>query len=421
MKNPQKKSTGSSLSNNSSYEKSTVVEGVVKHSPQSNITPKRSILKKSNSSRMRQGHISRNTSIKKTTIDRSVSTLSRSTMNGNSYISTSNVSSPEVSGISGNVSHPIEEDEITSLHSIGRHNTVNTVSSSISSVNGMRLPPVLSAFRHALPTPPTPKSTKFYGPDGELLSGQVVNDELVVPDILIDAIGRDNYSYQDIKNVTFSYGTLNRKNKKLKHNNNDDDITSKKSDDSSLDIVNINQRNSISQEYLLGNELKYHNSIKASSFRQDLLSPRDLKNENLKPSKTYNDNNISDTNIYALRPKRASHITHSRTLPRYFGSSKTINNYDNGVSSKKNKSNTYSEEEQTKPHTENEYVKSHSRHSSMEADYIIKNTNLSLTNFEKDLLKDSLTGKNKSYNANSVLAILKEESNLLNQIDLETP
>jgi len=326
-----KVSSSSSLSLNGYEKSSSIVDGVVKQSPQINITPK-SILKKSSS--LKVGYVPRNSSVMKSTIGHSVSTLNRNNKNGNSNVSSSNASSPSYSGISNSITQQIEDDEVASLHSIGRHNTVNTINSvatTVSSINGMRVPPVLTAFHHALPTPPTPKSIKLIGSDGEMISSQVNNDELMVPDILMDAINRDVYGNQDVRNISSSYCTIRRKNKNLRRNNNVNytEVAMKKPADESY----LAHRRNRSQDYILGNELEYYNTVKPSSIRQEISNPKNTNNENYHVKTTYNknnnynnDDNNRDGNVSIVKPKRDSLIKHSRTLPRHFGSSKMINN-----------------------------------------------------------------------------------------------
>jgi len=202
-------------------------DGVIRHSPQTLLTPRKSILKKGNKPRSYSASTpTRNPSIKIATIDCGTSTLPRN-KNSNSNLSVDNVS--------GQGSLASGEDDIGSLPSIGgigRTNTINTVNSvttTTSNMTGVRLPPVLSAFHHALPTPPTPKSTKFFGPDGELLPGQVINEKLMVPDVLNDAMVRHDIQLkQDGINYPNSYCTLRRQmNKSHEH----DDTSSKQDTD----------------------------------------------------------------------------------------------------------------------------------------------------------------------------------------------
>ncbi|ORX47102.1 hypothetical protein BCR36DRAFT_584912 [Piromyces finnis] len=410
LKSPTPISTGGSSSSLNSKGKASLDEIINYTSPppQTTITPK-SILKKNSIRSYNGSPLTRNTSSRKTTIGHSGINTENKNSNGN--MSVDNMSR------SGSLSQSLigTEDEIGSFKSLGRGNTVNTMNSiatTASNMTGVKIPPLLTAFHHALPTPPTPKSTKFFGPDGELLPGQIINDKLMVPDVLNDAMERhDIHIKQDAKNFPNSYCTIRRKNRNSKTN--EDDI-SKKQD---LEGKNLGHNRNQSQDFVYGNgdKLALFNT-KSSYNRQEYNTKENHQNNmiskyaNQKPPLSNNANNLH----------------YSKTLPRNFNSSKKFNENENGIPTKKvPQQNSYNiEEERTKllnAMNGNEVFNHHVKRNSMEAEFLIQNANVSLTCFEEDLLKNSITEKDKLMDINSVISILREERSLLNQIALETP
>jgi len=359
---------------------------IVRYSPQTNLTPKKSILKKNSTKRTYNGGTpTRNTSVKKTTISQNTNTLTR---NQNSLES-----------MSINMSQ--SDEEINSLQTINRTNTVNSVATTSSNVTGMRLPPAFTAFHHALPTPPTPKSTKFFGPDGELLPGQTINEKLMVPDVLNDAMERHDIHRN--QNFPGSYCTIRRK---VKNSKDIEDITKKQG----LEVDNSAHRRNQSQDFLHGsNKLEYYNP-KPTSYNQEVNN-----------KENYQYNMPSNLNIPAKPPRRSnvSGLHYSKTLPRNFNSSKKYND----DYSRRNLNQPYNiEEEKAKlTNARNEAMFNRVKRNSMEAEFLIQNANVSLTCFEEDLLKNSITGKDRLNDINSVISILREERRLLKQVGLETP
>ncbi|ORY30855.1 hypothetical protein LY90DRAFT_705382 [Neocallimastix californiae] len=380
---------------------------VVKHSPKPNIAPKKSILKKNSSIRnytsSNNNTLSRNTSVKKNTLNRNTSSRSKATNN-------SNTNSSRLGGYDEPLSGSIEDD-LSSNNTLSRHNTINSVTTSASGITTLRVPPVLSAFNHAVPTPPTPKSTRF-GTDGELYSGQALNEELMVPDILTDAIGgRDIYNNQ-VRNIAGSYCTIRRSKNKNPKPIGMEEVDSKSSNnDLSLKRKNSGHRRNRSQDFTHAKDkLEYFNT-KPSVNRQELTSFKDFDNkENYQPNDT--------TSV-----KYNNKLYYSKTLPRHFGSNKRKEEEGDG------QSNTYSKKVppvypfNKEKEKEKDIVRqgSHIRRNSIEAEILVQNANVSLTCFEEDLLKASITEKDTSKDINSVLCILREERELLDQPDLETP
>ncbi|OUM64308.1 hypothetical protein PIROE2DRAFT_69260 [Piromyces sp. E2] len=399
LQTPTPVSNAGSSSSVGGKEKSSSDE-IIRHSPQVNLTPKKSILKKSSASRAYNGGTpTRNTSVKKTTtIGRSTSTRNK---NGSGSMSNDN--------LSGNMSQSLgsAEEEIVSLQSIGRTNTVNSVATTASNMTGVRLPPAFTAFHHALPTPPTPKSTKFLGTDGELLPGQVVNEELMVPDVLNDAMERHDIHRN--QNFPGSYCTIRRKSK----NPNVMDDSSKKQN---LEIKSSGHRRNRTQDFTRGSDKLEYYTANPSANNQEFNSNKENYQYNM-PS------NIKDS--YPSKPPRRSNgsgLHHSKTLPRNFNSSKKYNDYETGAYAKHKPYNIEEEKAKlTMAMSKNEVMSNRIKRNSMEADILIQNANVSLTCFEEDLLKNSITEKDKLKDVNSVMSILREERFLLKQPGLETP
>jgi len=384
LQTPTPVSKASSSSSLNNKEKSSS-DDIVRHSPQTHLTPKKSILKKSGQSRTYNGGTpTRNASVKKTTIGHNTGTLNRNN-NSNGSISVDNMG--------GNKSQ--SDEEVGTVGTIGRSNTATST---------LRLPPAFTAFHHALPTPPTPKSTKFFGPDGELLPGQVVNEELMVPDVLNDAMERHDIHRN--QNFPGSYCTIRRKTKNAR----DNESTSKKQ---GIDRKNSNHRRNRSQDYTHGSDkLDYYNA-KPVSNKKELY--------NNKENYQYNMPNNSRENFPAKPPRRsnASGLHHSKTLPRNFNSSKKYDyDYNRRIP---NKPYNIEEERERLTNARNDYMSNRVKRNSMEAEFLIQNANVSLTCFEEDLLKNSITEKDKLKDINSVVSILREERRLLNQVGLETP
>jgi len=387
----------------------TSSNSIVKYSPQTNLTPKKSILKKSNSvknyssgnNNNKNNSLSRNTSVKKTSLSRNASLRSRAASN----VSNGNISSSKLSGIDESFSGSAEDD----LSSFMSRNTINSTATSASGMMNLKVPPVLSAFHHALPTPPTPKSTRLFGTDGELLPGQVVHEELMVPDVLTDALGgRDIYNNNQVRNIAGSYCTIRRNKNKNPRPVGMEEVDSKSSNnDLSLKRKNSGHRRNRSQDFTHAKDkLEYFNTKPS----QEHKSFKDFTNkENCQPN-------------VATSVKSNNNLHYSKTLPRHFGSSKREEEGEG-------KSTTYSkkippvypfDKEKEK---EKDIVRQGNRvrRNSIEAEILVQNANISLTCFEEDLLKASITEKDTSKDINSVLCILREERKLLDQPDLETP
>jgi hypothetical protein len=365
--------------------------------------------------------------VKKTSLSRNSSLRSRAASN----ISNGNISSSKLSGIDESLSGSAEDD-LSSFHSLSRGNTINSNNTSASGMMNLKVPPVLSAFHHALPTPPTPKSTRLFGTDGELLPGQIVHEDLMVPDVLTDALGgRDIYNNNQVRNIASSYCTIRRSNKNKNTKPVDSEVMDSKFNSLSLNRRNSGHKRNHSQDFTFhNNNLEYYN-VRPSDDRQELTSFKDLERENF--SLGLKDNfatalksNTTTTTTTTTNTIRNNKLHHSKTLPRHFGSSRQKKEEKEKVNSYyvKRIQPTYPNEREKVYTTKMTLVSSGSdntKRNSMEAEFLIKNANISLTCFEEDLLKDAITERDISTDINSVLCILREERELLDQPELEPP
>ncbi|ORX80441.1 hypothetical protein BCR32DRAFT_327700 [Anaeromyces robustus] len=398
-------------------------DDVIRHSPQTNLTPKKSILKKNSTPRSynksnrsnsdaSNNTLSRNTSIKKATIGGSSITMNKS----NNNISSGNLSNMSTSSnavLSSNNSINGEEPELSSFHSLSRGNTINSSTTSASNMTAVRLPPVLSAFHHALPTPPTPTSARLFGTDGDYLYGHPINEELMVPDILTNAIGdRDVYN-QEGRNLAGPYCTIRRnknRNPRRFGSDNDDTLASRPEP---LGRKTSTHRRNRSQDFTHGNDkLEYFNT--KHSYKQDDFNDKENQQINIRKDNYVKPNRTTTSNLH-----------HSKTLPRSYGSSRKYNDDNSIVYSKKVPNIPSLDNLKSKIKHENEsdnkVGKDRIKRNSMEAEILVQFSNIPLTCFEEDLLKISITDKDKSQDINSVLCILKEERKLLDQVMLKTP
>jgi len=413
----------SSLKSNENSNSGNSNNEVVKHSPQTNLTPKKSILKKNNSVRnynsnnnsngnsnsnssSSNGTLTRKSSTKKTTLNRKTSTRSKATSN--------NANSSKLNGIDESMTESLDDEHNSNYSFLSRANTITSINTSASGMTNMRVPPVLSAFHHALPTPPTPKSTRLFGTDGELVVGQPMNEELMVPDVLTDALGgRDIYSNQ-VRNIASSYCTIRRnKNKNPRRGESEDNINQ---ENGSLRRKNSSHRRNRSQDFTHARDkLEYFNTM-PSTNKQELTSFKNIEKENYQPNLPMG---LKENFTSPGKSTNNNRCHYSKTLPRHFGSSKKESEsgrYDDNIYIKNIPPAYPVETEKAKME-----IASYSKRDSMEAEILIQNANISLTCFEEDLLKSSITEQDTSKDPNSVLRILREERALLDQKCLETP
>lgn len=434
----------------------------VKHSPQLNIIPKKSILRK-NSRDSKRSQLTISTLNRNNSRESSQQSVSRSgsssagsrltnlninnsfdlklmaiTRNNSSHDSRLNATSPisrkdsQTSTISRDNSQTSSLSRSTNSHGISRLNTLTrnntSVSSKLNTLNRNdsaqlknKFPPILTAFHHPLPTPPTPKSTKF---NGDYEKYVAMNEDLRVPDVLNEI--QDIYSNREARNIASSYCTLTRP-KRIDHTIylNDFDEKSSISDrvssvgydaDADVDVdVDVDDQSSISiqnEDTLdtiaqaknnsqliteLPSNLVYKNNYSLNRYSHD-------EHDNyISCLSIYNQDNRNSFDLHTKENKDFSHtIVHSNTMPRLYGRSN------------ENESNTIKSINLTEKHK-------YPRPDSLEADILISNIEEDLTCFEQDMLKACLKGEDTKSNANSIFNIFKEEETLLKNPELVTP